>query len=321
MGLPVDCIICAEPFSEHRIATIGSCDHTGMCSICIYRMRSLGKDVNCPMCKTKNEHVICCEVDQGKVPPLFGTFTIWGETCSPGHYSYDHKSQMFFPTEYYKKVIEPLWVKHCPVCSTTKRDMKTLKMHLQTTHSLMMCWLCLEHKQCFPCEQTIYTQAEYERHLHHGDNDGSEGHPNCEFCKKRYYDKYMLFFHLQKDHYTCHVCEKSLGVKYRYYEDYSSLSEHFRKKHYICEHPSCLEQKFVVFVDEISLLAHMRDVHNQYSVRICVQSVATCVECVARRVGYKCPFTHETMDGTREARRVLVVSAVSGLMRGWVDAV
>ena len=93
---------------------------------------------------------------------------------------------MFFPPKYYTSKIEKLWKCICKECNVLKRDIKALKTHMNLEHKFQMCSLCIEHKQAFPSEQKMYTQQEYEKHLKEGDGDGSEGHPMCEFCKKRY---------------------------------------------------------------------------------------------------------------------------------------
>ena len=41
------------------------------------------------------------------------------------------------------------------------------------------------------------------------------------------------------------------------------IAGHFRTEHYLCEHPSCLEQKFVVFRSEQELKAHCAKEHSQ----------------------------------------------------------
>jgi hypothetical protein len=128
-----------------------------------------------------------------------------------------------------------------------------------------MCGLCIENKKIFPSEQKIYTKGEYDNHLKNGGEGGFEGHPKCEFCKRRYYDKDTLFFHLQKDHFTCHLCEKA-GIRYRYYNDYDSLEEHFRKEHILCEERECLARKFTVFADPIDHAAHMMQFHPNVQV-------------------------------------------------------
>jgi hypothetical protein len=63
---------------------------------------------------------------------------------------------------------------------------------------------------------------------------GFFGHPRCEFCRARFYDKSHLFEHLTKEHYTCHLCEAA-GQLHKYYRDYNDLERHFRKDHHLCE--------------------------------------------------------------------------------------
>lgn len=129
----------------------------------------------------------------------------------------------------------------------------------------MMCQLCIDHLHNFPCEFKIYSSAEYEGHLRSGDRFGSQGHPNCEFCRKRYFDKNALFMHLHVDHFTCHICEKE-GVKFKYYQTYRSLEDHFRAEHLLCEEPSCLAKKFVVFSNQVELASHRMRWHPNLQV-------------------------------------------------------
>ena len=205
--------------------------------------------------KSDVENVICSDDPNA----LFASFSIWGENAGPD-YIFDHKSRMFFPRKYYKNNVETLWSSRCKCCNTWNRDLKALKQHVAAAHDRIMCALCIEHKKVFSSEQIIYSKADYETHLRRGGREGFEGHPQCEFCRKRYYDKDMLFGHLHKDHFSCHICERA-GIRYRYYKDYSSLEEHFRAEHILCEEPSCLAQKFIVFADCIDHAAHMLQVH------------------------------------------------------------
>jgi hypothetical protein len=130
-----------------------------------------------------------------------------------------------------------------------------------------MCLLCINNLKCFPSEFKIYAKDEYEKHVRFGDKCGSQGHPNCEFCRTRYFDKHGLFMHLHKDHFTCHICEK-MGIMFRYYEDYTSLENHFRREHCLCEDSLCLDRKFVVFASEVELAQHQRQWHPDLKVRI-----------------------------------------------------
>lgn len=65
---------------------------------------------------------------------------------------------------------------------------------------------------------------------------------------------------MQKDHFTCHICEKR-NKKYQYFDDYKALEFHFKTNHYLCDDPHCLEQKYIVFAEEFSLVVHNRSYH------------------------------------------------------------
>jgi hypothetical protein len=95
--------------------------------------------------------------------------------CVGPGYTLDHKSQMFVPDKYHRERILPLWAARCGICSQSKKDVKSLRTHMNSEHNAHMCTLCIENKQAFPAEQKIYTPAEYEKHLRTGDGDGSEG--------------------------------------------------------------------------------------------------------------------------------------------------
>lgn len=256
MDFPEACIICCEEFSSHRTRCVTTCGHDDICSICFLRIRTLNRDKCCPTCKADLEHVICLEHSgkskegnpKGSKVLRWRDFEIWGDTCGSNH-RIDDRSGMFFTQNYLRDHVDKLWSFKCQVakCGAVKRDIKSLKTHSQAEHQLLMCNLCIDNKQVFPSEQKFYTQSQYETHLRRGDGDGSEGHPRCDFCAVRYYDKTALFTHLHKDHYTCHLCEKHAGVSYKYYKDYRDLEHHFKKQHYFCDDPACIEKKFIVF--------------------------------------------------------------------------
>jgi hypothetical protein len=174
--------------SFSRLRCYSNCAHCpDLCSICLIRIRSLQKKFNCPVCKISLPYIIC----SNEKNISFSNFDIYGESCGPNHV-FDPRSQMFFPKEYYKIQVEPLFTWKCQVCNTKKGDIHNMKKHLKIEHNLLVCMLCINNKQVFPSEQKVYIQNQYENHLKKGDNDGSEGHPNCEFCHKRFYDKVII---------------------------------------------------------------------------------------------------------------------------------
>lgn len=218
-------------------------------------MRAIQRNNACPTCKTQLDQLICVPDSNSS----FSAFTIWGDSCGP-NFQLDQKSQMFFPKDFYRSQVEPMWLHKCKICSVVKRDMKSLRAHVSADHNLQICLLCTENRNCFPSEYQYYKQHEYETHLRNGDGDGTLGHPYCEFCQRRFYDRTALFVHLTQDHYSCHICSKA-GIQYRYYSDYNALENHFRNAHYLCEERSCLERRFMVFSNSIDLSAHMLQWH------------------------------------------------------------
>ena len=251
------CLICAESFGKEHLRCVVSCGHNDVCAVCFLRLRALQRNFSCPSCKADLEAVICVEKDTDK----FTDFSIWGDSIGPDH-MYDERSKIFFPKQYFKAKVESLFACSCRVqsCRQTRRDMKSLRQHMLIDHKMNFCLLCIEHKQSFPAEQKVYTQANYETHLRDGDGDGGHGHPLCQFCRKRYYDKTDLFVHLSRDHFSCFLCERQ-GIQFKYFEDYKNLEEHFRTGHFICEDSLCLCKRFVVFANSIDLAAHVLSVH------------------------------------------------------------
>jgi hypothetical protein len=257
-----ECIICAYTIDhKERLPTITLCSHNEhICSICFLRVRSLQRNFHCPTCKRELDRVIVTN----DTTLDYQDYTMWGDSIGEG-YQYDELSQMFFPKDYYRLIVEKLRQLKCQLCNHTRRDFYNLKKHYQLDHNLHLCSLCIENKQVFPSEQRVYTKQDYDRHLRHGDNDGSIGHPNCEFCHKRFYDSTLLFLHLNKEHYTCFLCDQQ-GIKFKYFADYTRLEQHFSNEHFLCKEKSCLERRFVAFHNEIDYNAHILSYHPHLTV-------------------------------------------------------
>lgn len=52
-------------------------------------------------------------------------------------------------------------------------------------------------------------------------------------------------------------------LKYEFRRSASFPADHFKQEHYPCEHPQCLEQRFVVFPTEQELKTHTAREHGQ----------------------------------------------------------
>lgn len=129
--------------------------------------------------------------------------------------------------------------------------------------------LCTRNKKVFTHEHELFTYAELRKHQKFGDDNpgavdqsGFKGHPDCGFCRQRFYGDDELYTHCRDKHERCHICDRhSEGRKQQYYVDYDSLEVHFRKDHFLCPDRECLEKKFVVFDSEMDLKAHQLEVH------------------------------------------------------------
>ena len=120
----------------------------------------------------------------------------------------------------------------------------------------------------FLSEQVAYTRAQLERHQRHGDEEGPlaesgfRGHPECRFCKKKYYGENELYMHMHASHEECFLCRRAHPNRHVYYRDYNDLEDHFHREHFPCDQQDCLEKKFVVFATEQELKTHFAREHG-----------------------------------------------------------
>lgn len=111
--------------------------------------------------------------------------------------------------------------------------------------------------------------AELRKHERHGDHkpgaidqSGFKGHPECGFCRQRFYGDDELYTHCRDKHERCHICDRRASNRQQqYYIDYNALESHFQKDHFLCLDKECLEKKFVVFESQMDLKAHQLEAH------------------------------------------------------------
>ena len=145
-----------------------------------------------------------------------------------------------------------------------------LHRHVKSVHQKMMCDLCTRNKKVFTHEHELFTVQELRKHEKFGDDNpgaidqsGFRGHPECGFCRQRFYGDDELYTHCRDKHERCHICDRrNAGRQQQYYVDYNSLEKHFREDHFLCSDRECLEKKFVVFESEIDLKAHQLEAHR-----------------------------------------------------------
>lgn len=156
----------------------------------------------------------------------------------------------------------------CPVCAengTTRKfqSMEALQRHLDQTHKLQYCKLCLSDKPVFLSEQQLFSRHDMKYH-----ND--KHHPRCEHCPGRlFYDFDALYKHYREDHFLCELCKKmgkkkrnkrTGAVEYEVFKDNAALRAHCERKHYVCKKKGCAG---LVFKDQALLAHHMAYVHGE----------------------------------------------------------
>lgn len=250
------CVICA---GRIEYAAMSSCSHT-TCHTCTFRQRALYKRNNCLVCRTENEWVIISE----EITKTFQDFTQADFRDINDEYGIN------FTSHNAAKDTLALLDLVCPMrqCKlhrdhTVFKSFKLLNDHVKGEHDKYFCEICALNKKAFISELKVYNHRELQRHKSKGDEEGFNGHPPCQFCSgKRFYSDDELFVHMRQNHEKCHVCERINPSQPQYFKNYDTLSKHFRDEHYVCNVQSCLDQKFVVFMDEFDLKAHMIKEHQ-----------------------------------------------------------
>ncbi|KAF1830009.1 hypothetical protein BDW02DRAFT_573442 [Decorospora gaudefroyi] len=252
------CFICASPVQHTAVAP---CNHR-TCHICSIRMRALYKTQACAHCRTESDHVILTD-DAEKNYEDFSAADFFKSDDGLGiHFE---NPAVFDDTRL-------LLQYNCPdsECDVACLGWPDLHRHVKTAHGKAMCDLCTRNKKVFTHEHELFTYPELRKHQKFGDDNpgaidqsGFKGHPECGFCRERFYGDDELYAHCRDKHERCHICDRrdDGSRRQQYYVNYDSLEVHFRKDHFLCPDRECLEKKFVVFDSEMDLKAHQLEVH------------------------------------------------------------
>ncbi|KAJ6116041.1 hypothetical protein N7523_006458 [Penicillium sp. IBT 18751x] len=233
------CFICASKV-EHT--SVSPCNHR-TCHICALRLRALYKSKGCAHCRTESAFVIF--------------------TDDPVRRFEDFEKKDFARTDdnlgiQYEKdeIFEDTVLLLRYNCPDEDCDVACLG------------WPDL-HRHVFTHEHTLFTHAELRKHEKYGDDQpgainqsGFKGHPECGFCRQRFYGDDELYTHCREKHERCHICDRrSNNRQQQYYMDYQALEGHFQKDHFLCLNQDCLDKKFVVFESQMDLKAHQLEEH------------------------------------------------------------
>ncbi|KAG8525272.1 uncharacterized protein KY384_008916 [Bacidia gigantensis] len=251
------CFICASPVTHNSIAP---CNHR-TCHICALRLRALYKTRACAHCRAEANYVIFTD-DPNKRFEEFGDKDIehTDETLGVKYTQKDIHEETRLLLRY-----------NCPnaECDIACWGWPDLHRHVKKEHQKVMCDLCTRNKKVFTHEHELFTPQELRKHEKFGDDNpgavdqsGFKGHPECGFCRQRFYGDDDLYVHCREKHEKCHICDRrGQGRQQQYYVNYDSLEQHFRTDHFMCPDQECLEKKFVVFESEMDLKAHQLEVH------------------------------------------------------------
>ncbi|KAK6460745.1 hypothetical protein DFJ63DRAFT_239632 [Scheffersomyces coipomensis] len=244
------CIICANKIIY---AAVTPCHHT-TCHKCTFRQRSQYEKTQCLICRSENEWIIITE----EIYKTYDDFNI--NSLSEVNEKYNIK----FTQSYVKDDTEGLLKFNCSLCDEADcKTFKDLMDHVKEAHNKFYCLICSKYKKAFIQELPLYTYKQLQRHQSEGDETGFKGHPECKHCfGKRFYSEDELNIHIRDKHERCYICDQYNPKTADYYRNYDTLYQHFKRDHYVCSVPSCIEKRFVVFREDLDLTAHMLKEHG-----------------------------------------------------------
>lgn len=245
------CLICADKLSY---VALSACSHR-TCYRCAFRQRALYEKKSCLICRTENDSLTFTDQLDKEFADI-QDFT-----------DHDEKYGINFTSHKIAETTLGLLKYDCSLCPQDGREdfgsFKKYNEHLRVMHSKNICMICASHKHAFPTELKIYTPNQLRNHQSKGDSKGFKGHPMCAFCSgKRFYSDDELYLHMRHQHEKCHICDRIDPSSPQYFKDYDQLFDHFKNCHYICTVNTCLDNKFVVFADELELQAHILKEHG-----------------------------------------------------------
>ncbi|CAF0903493.1 unnamed protein product [Brachionus calyciflorus] len=257
----VNCICCL-----HELFTFVyySCSHY-VCLNCAVKMRVLCEKIDCPVCRQESKKVFCTK---NLIESKNFDLSLKIKSNVPER----DKAGIFIDPEYaelIEKEHDEILSNRCDICPSTTPPFNTfqdLDYHIRKFHRRFFCELCMDNLKLFPYERKHYTREELATHKRNGDKDdySFKGHPLCEYCDQRFFDRDEIYRHFRRDHYFCHFCDTD-GIE-EYYKDYNQLRTHFLKSHYLCELDSCSANaaqthEYVVFRTELDFQAHKKQKH------------------------------------------------------------
>lgn len=275
----ITCVCCLH---ELQTYVYYSCMHS-VCLNCSIKMRVICQKTDCPICRQESSQVFCTKKilkEKSNLDDLireckiviraFSSLKPIPSTALPdlnkAELTKIKNSGMYLDESIIRDEYDDALMSQCVDCDEEFKCFDDLENHVRRSHKKFYCELCLDNLKLFPFERKYYTREDLATHKRKGDkgDHGFKGHPICNYCDQRFFDKDDLYRHYRRDHYYCHFCDSD-GQE-EYYHDYSELREHFLKHHFLCELDTCSQNaaqthEYVVFRNDLDLQAHKKQKH------------------------------------------------------------
>ena len=126
--------------------------------------------------------------------------------------------------------------------------------HIKNSHHQFVCFICLNSHRFLPCEAVSYSKHIYEIHK-------AEMHKRCPCCSFMGFDAHELEVHMNEAHVRCDIC-LHLYNKVLWFRTENDLLNHYKKEHYVCYHPECLDS-LIAFPTQLDLIQHLTKEHHE----------------------------------------------------------
>ncbi|MEW5300308.1 MAG: hypothetical protein WDW36_003247 [Sanguina aurantia] len=173
------------------------------------------------------------------------------------------RQERILPQDLLHSRIVAATTRSCSICSERGYSKlfpsdKQMQDHLQASHGMQCCSICLTAGRRFPLELPPLSPAALRGHVR-------SAHECCAFCSLDLYGKDELYAHMTQHHFTCHVCQR-LGAQHLYFQDADMLAVHLATQHFLCSEQEC-NGCFIAFATEDELRAHCTQRHSAHMPR------------------------------------------------------
>ena len=240
----MECTVCAE-VSEYF--GLPECEHNDICSLCWYKMTTMLKTSQCPVCRNECKTIFIVSNLNLRFEEI--NVVAWGDQIQ-GFFK-DMHSGMFFESKVELARLSSLRKIICLICKIEMRNLTDYKNHAKNVHDKFLCEQCAQSSKLFPSEQILFETIELINHK-------NALHKKCNVCSNYFYDSINLVAHVKQCHSYCEFCQLDQGLAFI---DYQSLEKHYLENHFLCPQYDCKRLKCFVFKKYEDLQDHFLKQH------------------------------------------------------------